>query len=243
LFPEQLTPRLSADRGPFEDASATIEQKQTDWLHFYNVDVSDWVADSGVYAHEIRSFRPSLFDKKHRILHDELLHLRQSWIFQIFKQMCTLKFMIDPNCDIDESDIEKFISPLGDISSIDLIRTVDGRLKGMFTVTFINSDTAKTVKKNFGKIAINNEDKCSFPIDARVDLDEVKQKQYVEASLKLRLGCIKIVFRVKTKYFVQNQSFYQIHSLEQQSRLCFANGLFLQLYRATCVKLSAKKYF
>ncbi len=170
--------------------STARAQDKIDLLLLFNIDVSDWLDDSDKNATDIRNFRPSLSDKKNRILHDELLHLRQSWVSNVFKQMCTLTFFCDRNCTIDESDIERKLSPLGDITSINLLRTIEGELKGIFTVTFASYDIAMNVKECLDKIIIRPVSKhndlkdveADFPPGFRVNSVGFKRKEYINAS-------------------------------------------------------------
>jgi tRNA(Arg) A34 adenosine deaminase TadA len=170
-----------------EPRSTVCAQDKIDLLQLLNIDVSDWLDDSDKIATDIRNFRPSLSDKKNRIIHDELLHLRQSWVSNVFKQMCTLTFICDRNCTIDESTIETKLSPLGDITSINLIRTVEGQLKGMFAVTFASYETAKNVKESLEKIvfrpAYQKKDvEADFPPGFKVNSVGFKRKEYIDAS-------------------------------------------------------------
>jgi tRNA(Arg) A34 adenosine deaminase TadA len=189
LFHKDQSSRPTSDDYPcqfFSKPSTVCAQDKIDLLQLLNIDVSDWLDEKK--ANDIRNFRPSLSDKKNRILHDELLHLRQSWVSNVFKQMCTLTFYCDRNCTIVESDIETKLSPLGDITSINLIRTVEGHLKGIFTVTFASYETAKNVKESLDKIVIRPASKkktdveADFPPGFRENSVGSKRKEYIDAS-------------------------------------------------------------
>jgi len=183
-LPCQFFKTLNPERKP---RSTVCAQDKIDLLQLLNIDVSDWLDDFNKIAMDIRNFRPSLSDKKNRLFHDELLHLRRSWVSNVFKQMCTLTFFCDPNCTIDESTIETKLSPLGDITSINLIRTVEGLLKGIFAVTFASYETAKNVKESLEKIVFRpasnkwKDVEADFPPGFRVN-SVGKRKEYIDAS-------------------------------------------------------------
>jgi tRNA(Arg) A34 adenosine deaminase TadA len=139
-----------------ESRSALKNKYQLDLLNLYNLDISEWLQSED----EILRFRPSLDDKKKRIDHDELLCTRQHWVSSVFNQMCSLTFSFDPNSVVDEQMIEKMISPLGDISVINLSRDNQGLLIGSFVVTFVDSKSAKFVKETFDKM-VWDETGCS----------------------------------------------------------------------------------
>jgi tRNA(Arg) A34 adenosine deaminase TadA len=142
------------------------KQDQIDLLNLYNLDISQWISgekeSTETGSKSICSFRPSLAEKRNRILHDELLHLRNHWVSKTFKDMCSLKFFFDQNSIIHEMDIEAIISPLGDIHSIDLTRNVEGLLIGLFTVTFTSSATSHRVKEAFDQIYIGVDGRSNF---------------------------------------------------------------------------------
>lgn len=179
--------------GYFEDdvCRTVTETDKRDLLQKFNLDVSQWLGtiDDSFFmfgnsddscAQRIRCFRPSLSDKQKRISHDELLHYRRRWTSLLFKLMCSVTFEFDSNCHIDEHDIETHISPLGDISSIELSRDARCSLTGSFTVIFSSSESADEVKNTFNKIYVSDSGGPFFK--AGVIIASAKRKPFIEAS-------------------------------------------------------------
>jgi tRNA(Arg) A34 adenosine deaminase TadA len=196
-----------------------VEKDRLELLELFDLDVSQWITskpDSDSKSDDIRRFRPSLSDKQKRILHDELLYYRRKWTSLIFKKICSLTFFFDRNCIITENDIENRISPLGDISSIELSRDVQGSLIGSFIVTFSSSDAPREIKQVFDKISFDEHDNQGLLFTEIAGVSPSKVKLFRDASIWLH--SIRKPHPSQVEIFIPTESITDDHRRECQEK-------------------------
>jgi tRNA(Arg) A34 adenosine deaminase TadA len=107
---------------------------------------ADWGGDFSQIK-RIQEYRPSLDHRQKRILQDDLHGKRNQWIDARHDQFCSLHFKFESSIRISEEIVDRYLSPLADITSIYLAREIDGSLKGDFKVTFSDRKSATELKR------------------------------------------------------------------------------------------------